>query len=181
VIGIRRLTPTLRKRLQSPLGLLIRGSFDETMRELEKLVERERPSKVISVGDVISDNMIKHNILPQVLVVDNRVMRKTIKPILADVDRTLHVKNPRGTLTDEAWLVIQEAMEGSKRTRVLVDGEEDLITLVAVLCAPEDAIVVYGQPHEGIVVIKVTDQMKEVVRGIVEAMETTNKLHHVRI
>lgn len=181
MIGIRRLTPTLRKRLKSPLGLLIRGSFDETMRELEKLVERERPSKVISVGDVTSDNMIKHNILPKVLVVDNRVMRKTIKPILADIDRTLHVKNPPGTLTDEAWLVMQEAMEGSKRTRVLVDGEEDLITLVAVLCAPEDAIVVYGQPHEGIVAIKVTDQMKEVVRGIVEAMETPNKLHHARI
>ncbi len=174
-MGIRHLTPPLRKKLKAPLGLLIRGSFNQTVRELEKLIERERPLKIISVGDVVSDNMIKHNILPQVLVVDNRVMRETIKPILADVDRTLHVKNPPGTLTDEAWLVMQEAMEGSQRTRVLVDGEEDLITLVAVLCAPEGSLVVYGQPHEGIVVVKVTDQMKEVVRGIVEAMERLNK------
>lgn len=141
------------------------------MKELGKLIERERPSKIISVGDVVSDNMIKHNIHPQVLVVDNRVMRETIKPILADVDRTLHVKNPPGTLTDEAWLVMQEAMEGSQRTRVLVDGEEDLITLVAVLCAPEDSMVVYGQPHEGIVVVKVTEEKRKIIRSIVEAME----------
>ena len=170
-MGIRRLTPPLRKRLKSPLGLLIRGSFDETMRELGKLIERERPSKVISVGDVVSDNMIEHNIPPQVLVVDNKVMRETIKPILADVDRTLHVKNSPGTLTDEAWLVMQDAMEGSQRTRVLVDGEEDLITLVAVLCAPEGSLVVYGQPHEGIVVVKVTEEKRKIIRGIVEAME----------
>jgi len=170
-MGIRRLTPALRKKLKVPLGLLIRGSSSETMRELKKLIERERPSKIISVGDVVSENVIKHNILAQVLVVDNRVMRETVKPILADVDRTLHVKNPPGTLTDETWLVMEEAIKGGQRTRVLVDGEEDLITLVAVLCAPEGSLVVYGQPHEGIVVVKATDQMKEVVRGIVEAME----------
>jgi len=171
VIEIHRLTPALRKKLKSPLGLLIRGSSDETMRELKKLIERERPPKIISVGDIVSDNLIKHNILAQVLVMDNRVMRKTIKPILADVDRTLHVKNPPGTLTDETWLVMQEAIRGNQRTRVLVDGEEDLITLVAVLCAPEGSLVVYGQPHEGIVVVKVTEESRETVRRIVEAME----------
>jgi len=171
VIGIHRLTPALRKKLKSPIGLLIRGSSDETMRELKKLIERERPPKIISVGDIVSDNLIKHNILAQVLVMDNRVMRKTIKPILADVDRTLHVKNPPGTLADETWLVMQEAIRGNQRTRVLVDGEEDLITLVAVLCAPEGSLVVYGQPHEGIVVVKVTEESRETVRRIVEAME----------
>ncbi len=58
---------------------------------------------------------------------------------------------------------------------MVVDGEEDLLTLVAVLCAPENSLVVYGQPHEGIVVVKVTEKTKRKIRRIVEAMETFSK------
>jgi hypothetical protein len=58
---------------------------------------------------------------------------------------------------------------------VVVDGEEDLLTLVAVLHAPEKSLVVYGQPQEGIVVVRVTKQKKEMIRRIVEAMEMLSK------
>lgn len=142
------------------------------MTKLAKLVEEERPSKIVSVGDVVSDSMVRHGILPHVLIVDNKVMREPITPISVDADQTLRVKNPAGTLTDEAWAVVGEAMRQVQRTKVLVDGEEDLLTLVAVLCAPEGSLVVYGQPHEGIVVVRVTRQKKETVRRLVEAMET---------
>lgn len=168
---IRLLTPALRKKLKSPLGLLIRGSFDETMKELKRIVEKEKPRKIISVGDVVSKNMIKKGIFSNVLIVDNRVMRKTIKPISIDADQTLHVKNPPGTLTDKAWTIIQAALEQRLTTMVLVDGEEDLLTLVAVLCAPENSLVVYGQPHVGIVVVKVTEQKKKHIRQIVDEMK----------
>ncbi|KPV62595.1 MAG: hypothetical protein AOA66_1285 [Candidatus Bathyarchaeota archaeon BA2] len=168
---IRRLTPKLREELKAPLGLLIQGSFDETMKTLKELTRKEKPSKVISVGDAVSNSMMKHDVSPQVLIVDNKVMREPIRPIAVDADQTLHVKNPAGTLADEAWAVIKEALRGKRRTRVLVDGEEDLLTLVAVLCAPENSLVVYGQPHEGIVVVKVTEKMRETVRCIVDSME----------
>ncbi|KPV64060.1 MAG: hypothetical protein AOA65_1090 [Candidatus Bathyarchaeota archaeon BA1] len=172
---VRLLTPTLRARLKSPLGLLIRGSFDETMEALRRLVENEKPPRVISVGDVVSDNMMKHGIFPKVLIVDNKVMREPVTPISVEADQTLCVKNPPGTLTNEAWSVIQEALSLEKRTKVLVDGEEDLLTLVAVLCAPENSFVIYGQPHEGIVVVKVTEQKKEMVRQVVESMKSSSK------
>jgi uncharacterized protein (UPF0218 family) len=58
---------------------------------------------------------------------------------------------------------------------VMVDGEEDLLTLVAVLSAPEHALVVYGQPHRGIVVVKVTEETRERMRRIVDAMEESSK------
>lgn len=168
---IRRLTPELREKLKAPLGLLIQGSFDETMKTLKELIEKEKPSKIISVGDTVSNNMMRHGFSPQVLIVDNKVMRKVIQPVAFDVDQTLHVKNPPGTLTEEAWTVIKEALRGKRRTKVLVDGEEDLLTLVAVLCAPENSLVVYGQPREGIVVVKVTEKARETTRRIVDAME----------
>jgi uncharacterized protein (UPF0218 family) len=142
------------------------------MKKLKELIEMEKPPTIISVGDVVSENMIKHGIRPEVLIVDNRVMRESIKPIHTDVNQTLHVKNPPGTLTDETWAAMQKAIQG-KRTKILVDGEEDLLTLAAALCAPENSFVVYGQPHEGIVVIKVTEEKKTTIRGIVEAMKPT--------
>jgi len=175
VIEIRRLTPVLRKKLKSPIGLLIQGTSDETMKKLGELVEKEKPLRIISVGDVVSNNMTKHGIFPQVMIVDNRVMRKHITPVSLDADQTLHLKNPPGTLTDQAWSTIQEALSQAQRTKVVVDGEEDLLTLVAVLHAPEKSLVVYGQPQEGIVVVRVTKQKKEMMRRIVEAMEILSK------
>jgi len=145
------------------------------MEKLKKLVEKEKPLKIISVGDVVSGNMMKKGVLPQVMIVDNIVMRKAIAPIPADANEILHVKNPPGTLSEEAWSVIREAVALERRTKVLVDGEEDLLTLVAVLCAPENSLVVYGQPHEGIVVVKVTEKTKETMRRIVEEMEQSSK------
>lgn len=140
------------------------------MEKLREKVEKEKPPTIISVGDAVSESMIKHGIIPQVLVVDNRVMRKKIKPIHADVNQTIQVKNPPGILTDETWTAMQEAMQG-KRTKILVEGEEDLLTLVAVLCAPENSFVVYGQPREGIVVVKATNEKIKMIREIVKAMK----------
>jgi uncharacterized protein (UPF0218 family) len=165
----------LREKLKAPLGLLLQGSFDETMKKLAELIETEKPSNVISVGDTVSDNMVKHGISMQVLIVDNKVMRDPIQPIVVDADQTLHLKNPPGTLTEEAWIVTRRALNGKGRTKVLVDGEEDLLTLVAVLLAPENSLVVYGQPHEGIVVVKVTERKREKVQSIVDAMEQSSK------
>jgi len=130
---------------------------------------------VIGVGDAVSDNMIKHSISLQVLIVDNKIMRASIKPIVAEADQTLHLRNPPGTLTEEAWEVIENALSGKGRTKVLVDGEEDLLALVALLCAPEDSFVVYGQPREGIVVVKVTEDMREKIHRIVDVMEESSK------
>jgi len=166
-----KLPDSLREKLKSPLGLLIKGSFNETMRKLKELIEKEKPLMVISVGDVVSNNMLGHGVFPRVLIVDNKVMREPIPPVPVQADQTLRAKNPPGTLTNEAWSVVQEALKREKRTKVLVEGEEDLLTLAAVLCAPENSFVVYGQPHEGIVVVKVTKQEKEMVRQIVETME----------
>jgi len=168
---IRRLTPKLRKELKTPLGLLIRGSSEETTKALKELIEKMKPKQIISVGDVVSENMIRAGIRPQVLVVDNKVMRMPIDPIEVDVDRTSHVKNPPGTLTDETWRVVEEAMRSEGTTKVVVDGEEDLLALVVVLCAPRNSLVVYGQPDEGMVVVDVTEKTIGRVRNVIDEME----------
>jgi hypothetical protein len=44
---------------------------------------------------------------------------------------------------------------------ILVEGEEDLAVIPLILAAPEGAMVLYGQPGEGVVVCEVTDAAKE--------------------
>jgi uncharacterized protein (UPF0218 family) len=159
--------------LKAPLGLLIEGSFEETMKELKKIVEKEKPSKIVAVGDVVSSNMIRYGIRPQVFIVDNRIMRDPIAPIQADANETIFVKNPAGTLTEEARESIQKALDKEEYLiRVMIDGEEDLLTLAAVVHAPENSLVVYGQPREGVVAVMTTKEKKDEVMKIIEAMDS---------
>lgn len=154
---------------------MIEGPFEETMEKLKKLIAKEKPSTIISVGDIVSIQMIKHGIALNILIVDNKTMRKPIQPITVDVDQTLYAKNPPGAITDEAWDAIKLAIEQKGRTKVIVDGEEDLLTVVMVLSAPEDALVIYGQPHKGVVVVKVTEETREKMQRIMDAMEESSK------
>jgi uncharacterized protein (UPF0218 family) len=169
------LTPELRKRLKQPIGTLIRGSFDETMKRFKDMVEKEKPSVVISVGDTVSRNSVKNHIFPQLSIVDNRVMRRNVQPVPFMDEKVIRVKNLPGTITEEALKAIQEALRSDCRVKMVVDGEEDLLALIAVLYAPENSYVIYGQPYEGIVVIKVTPEKKAEVAGILKTMENARK------
>jgi uncharacterized protein (UPF0218 family) len=161
--------------LKKPQGLLIEGPFEETMEKLKELIQKENPSLIISVGDIVSIHMIEHGIALNILIVDNKSMRKPIQPIKVDVDQTFHTKNPPGAITDEAWNTIKRAIEQKGRTKVIVEGEEDLLTVVTVLSAPENSLVVYGQPHKGVVAVKVTKETKESMHQIMDAMDESSK------
>jgi len=154
-----------------PLGLLISGPTEDVVKKISGMIEDMVPSKVIAVGDGASDNLEKRGVRADVFIVDNKVMRRPIAPIKVEVDQTLYLKNPPGTITDEAWHVVKEAMKQEKRVKILVEGEEDLLTLVAVLSAPYNSIVIYGQPDEGLVLIRVTGGTKKVISRLVDEME----------
>ena len=169
------LTPKLRVTLKRPLGTLIRGSFAETMEEFKNFVTREKPTRVISVGDTVSKNLVKASIIPDLTILDNKTMRRSIKPVKFITGKNIEVTNPPATITSEAESAIRNSLETNNRTRITVTGEEDLLTLIAIMHAPENAVVVYGQPYEGIVVVKVTPTKKNEVATILKAMETARK------
>jgi len=176
-----RVTSELRAKLKDPFGKLIRGSFAETMNKMENIVKREKPPRIVSVGDTVSRNLHKHQMTPQLSITDNKRNRKRIKPIIFTGKNAVNVKNPRGTITEEAITVIKEALESDERVHIIVDGEEDLLTLIAVLYAPEKSLVVYGQPYKGIVVVKVTPEKKAEAKEILKAMKQFEKLNKKKI
>ena len=169
------LTPLLRAKLKQPLGTLIRGSFTETTKRFSEMVNKEQPSSIIAVGDTVSKNLAKNHILAKLSIIDNKCMRKNVQPIPLATEKTFHVKNPQGTITEEAIAAVQEALQGSHHSKIVVEGEEDLLTLIAIMNAPQDSFVLYGQPHEGIVVVKVTQGKKTEISELLKAMEKGSK------
>jgi uncharacterized protein (UPF0218 family) len=150
--------------------LFISGSPNETMSKLSELIESVKPKKIISIGDIVSRNILERNLPLNVFIVDNRSMRELIEPIDASVSKVLYLINPAGAISGDSWRIIDEAINSEGLVKVLVEGEEDLLTIVAALLAPVNSMVVYGQPNEGIVVINVTEEVKKEMREIINKM-----------
>jgi len=171
------ITPELRTKFKEPFGTLIQGSYDETMCKMKELVDKEKPPRTISVGDVVSRNLHECKIHPQLTIIDNKFLRNQPMPEKTSPEKTVHVNNPQGTITEEAIFAIKENIKKNEHAHIVVDGEEDLLTLIAVLYAPENSFVVYGQPHLGIVVVKVTPEKKAQAKEFLKAMKPFEKLN----
>ena len=166
-------TPEILSKFKEPFGRLLKGTFSQTAKQLRAIIEKEKPACVVSVGDTVSLNLHKHQIIPQLSITDNKSQRKQLQPMLFEAKKLVQVRNPEGTITQEAVNAIKNAFQTSEHTHMLVDGEEDLLTLIAVVYAPENSLVVYGQPNEGLVVLKVTEGKKEEAIQIWKAMKKT--------
>ncbi len=156
-------------RLKTPLGQLLPGTPTETMPKLKVLVQRSKPSKVTTVGDVVSRETLAAGIQVSLRIVDQMTLRKRISPVEIKAERTYRVRNPAGVITKEAWDKIKEALK-EREAVIFVDGEEDLLAIPAVLESPDNALVVYGQPSEGLVVVTTSPQTKTEVRKIMNRM-----------
>jgi uncharacterized protein (UPF0218 family) len=145
------------------------------METLKELIQNEKPSVVVAVGDIVSRNMVEFGISVDLLIVDNKTMRKPIDPLPVDAEHIIHASNPAGVITFEAWDAIKKALQNKGRTKLLIDGEEDLLTVVTVLSAPLGAFVVYGQPRVGVVVIRVGVDSRKNMQRIVDLMVVSSK------
>ena len=70
------ITPELRVKLKEPFGTLLQGSSKETMCKMNELIGKEKPPRIISVGDVVSRNLHEAGIHPQVSIIDNVSLRE---------------------------------------------------------------------------------------------------------
>jgi uncharacterized protein (UPF0218 family) len=170
---IYAITPELRVKLREPFGILVKGSFDQTMSKMYE-VKNQNPPKIISVGDVVTKNLQDYNIPPDIAIVDNQNLRNKFQ-LTIQTSKIVKVKNPQGTITREAVEAIKDALKNSEQACIVVDGEEDLLTLIAVLYAPENSVVVYGQPHEGIVLVKVSPEKKTEATKVLKEMKNVRK------
>ena len=155
-----KMTKKARERMQERIGLLITGEIPVPYLILKDMLTTE---DVIVVGDVVAENIIKVGIDPAMIIVDGK-SRRTKKGM--DIACDITVKNPPSEITDE---LIDAIKKGYKR--IFVDGEEDLAALPAILYADAHSVIVYGQPREGIMVIRPTKENKEKVKKTLKLFE----------
>jgi hypothetical protein len=169
------LKPELRQELRNPLGTLIKGTPQQTSKELGELIRKEKTTCIISVGDIVSKALLELGITPHIMIIDGKAMRKEIQLLKVEARNRILLRNPAGMLTPLTWVATAEALHRKNPTLIMVEGEEDLLTLVAVLEAPENALVAYGLPNEGVVVARADATAKRKANLIIEAMEPAPK------
>lgn len=162
-----------RERLRKPLGILLPYDFKRNIEILKKYLRLHKPSMIISVGDVVTANLLRQNITPKVAIVDFKTLRSIvpneIKEFIARAfTNILKCKNPRGCITYEAYNTLKRAINSSGNTLVIVDGEEDLLTLAAITLAPENSVIIYGQPGTGMVLVFASREKKDKIRRLID-------------
>jgi len=140
----------IKSELKEPLGKLMPAS---------SLKEKKGKKKtIIAVGDVTGKNLIGMKIIPDIWIYDGIVMRK---PVKWELEFPTHiVGNPRGNITPSLMRAVDDAVRQGKG-RILVKGEEDLATLYCIAVAPIGALVIYGQPKKGMVVVEVSKESRK--------------------
>lgn len=141
------------------------------MPKLKNLIQRTKPPKVSTVGDVVSRESLKAGIPVGLRLVDQMTLRKVIDHFEIKGERTFRVRNPAGVITQEAWDAIKEALT-QREAVIFVDGEEDLLAIPTIVESPENSFIVYGQPSEGLVVVTATSAVKAEVGQMVNRMTT---------
>jgi uncharacterized protein (UPF0218 family) len=163
-----QLPDDLRDQLKNPLGNLISDN-DPNKENIIKKISTE--SIIITVGDRTTENLLQLDIKPQIQIVDGLEKRsKRTVPIDDTVNTNLSCRNPPGEITDESIQVIQKAFSSEPPVRIIIDGEEDLLVIPVCIHAPENSIVMYGQPNEGLVVVTITPEIRAKVQKILDVM-----------
>ena len=126
-----------------------------------------------SVGDVVTYTLLKLNLEPKIAIVDYRTKREKVNfDIIKNFgEEVIQVRNPPGMITPELWHAVRTAIKSIKKTRIDIQGEEDLAVIPVVYFSPMGAIVIYGMPYTGLIVLKVDEHHKENVRRLIEEME----------
>ena len=151
-----KLPKNLRKEFKKPLGNL-HESIDLIQETIQEQLSDDK--LVIGIGDVTTKTLVELNLTPQICIVDNLIERRPVQHNLDHTDNIVYVENPPGVLTDELIELIIDSIKTSTKENpiiIVVDGEEDLAVLPAILNSPEHTYILYGQPKEGVVLVDST-------------------------
>lgn len=160
-----------KEKVRKPLGKLFEGTPPKTTERLVKHIMEMKPKVLIVVGDFSAKELSNAGVYADVYLVDGKVERKVSERFVEKDALQIFTKNPAGTISVKAVNALKEAIHSGKRIVVYVDGEEDLLTLPAIMLAPLGSMVVYGQPGVGVVSVEVTEDKKREICAILRSIK----------
>lgn len=163
-----RLPENLRNQLKIPLGKLL----PETKTSKENISKHiPKNSFVITVGDATTEKMIGLGMVPSLQIIDAQEKRSKRNPPSAEgIKSNLSCNNPAGQITQESIDKIKEAFLMQPPVRLTVNGEEDLLVIPVCIFAPKNAVVLYGQPNEGLVVVQIDQEIRNKAQVLLNSM-----------
>ncbi len=164
------LPENMREELRKPLDKV----FADTTNLLQ-CFKTLKSTMVIAVGDIISQSLEDNGFVPDVKVIDFRSRRQAINSKSETRNpKQAQIPNKAGTIDKKATAVLQSSFNQHIKTKekqiIVIDGEEDLLALPAILLAPLNSVILYGQMDLGAVVVRVTEEKKTQVQDILKKL-----------
>ena len=163
-----KLPDSLRDQLKIPLGILLPESKANKTNIKKYLSEN---SYIITVGDRTTEKMIELGLIPSLQIIDSLEKREKREPPKLANATELTVDNPAAEITPQSIDIIKKAFTMQPPIRLCVNGEEDLLVIPVCIYAPENSIVLYGQPNEGLVIVKITPEIRNKTQKLLDLME----------
>ena len=155
--------------MKNPLGVLL-PEKDATKENIKKFIKEN--TFVISVGDRTTEKMIEFGLIPSLQIIDGQEKRtKRNLPEEFGVFTLLRCDNPAAEITSQSIEIIKKAFKSKTPVRILVNGEEDLLVLPVCIFAPENSLVLYGQPNVGLVITEITPEIRNKTQKLIDLME----------
>jgi hypothetical protein len=179
-----RLPDEMRNELAKPHGRLYKGRGEEVFRRISEAKE----CRVLAcVGDLVSLFALRAELNPDIIVIDGKTIRKEIEDSkeiesLAKDYTKLEAENPAGFISCDLVKILKKAVETvmlGEKVKVFVIGEEDLAVMPLGLIMPNDSLILYGQPGEGVVALKINDEKKVLIQDIMKRMEKVESCEEI--
>ncbi len=157
------LTDDIREIIKKPLGTLISADKISLYLTMDDLIA--------TCGDITTKTVYDLGYRMKIAIIDNKTKReKVVNTINMDGYDIKKVISIPGTVSDDLFLAVKEAVISDHNILIKVIGEEDLGTLPLINYMPCNSKILYGQPDEGIVVVYVNEKIKEYVKNMLLKM-----------
>ena len=163
------ISDSLREQLKTPLGVLVPSNQVDKSNILRHFTESPY---VVSVGDRTTENLLSFGIVPSLQIIDGYEKREARDPPKFDGPTELTVDNPAATITPQSISAIKTAFATpALPVRLCVNGEEDLLVLPVCIYAPDNAVVLYGQPNQGLVIVNITPEIRNKAQTLLDLVD----------
>ena len=154
--------------MKIPLGILLPIDQDNKT-NIQKYLSDD--SYIITVGDRTTEKMIDFDLIPSLQIIDG--LEKRIKRDIIKLGSAFELKidNPAAEITLESIEIIKKAFSLNPPIRLTVNGEEDLLVLPACIHAPENSVILYGQPNKGLVLVQITTEIRNKAQALLDLMK----------
>jgi len=190
----------MRKEFAKPLGQLFKGDPDVSFPKAIKWMNNqfgnllsvsnlEKSHIIVGVGDIVSEEIIQNKFLRPLmkyLFIDGETQRGSNRFLFPELETIIKKTfyNPAGFINEEIFEFIRETINDGNQYLVVIDGEEDLLVIPAIL-ESNKTFIFYGQPpitdinppiSAGCVVIYNNFEVKQRIKKLFEQLERVSEI-----